>query len=119
AWPKLEALTLSHYVSMDETKVPTFHGLFSLLRLCPALTLVSLVIDTTKLDGIDLQYPGGGICNKNLKNLDLGNSYIESPLNIALMLSALFPNLEQVGLGCWDKAPMKYVSEKESALEQW
>ncbi|OJA19389.1 hypothetical protein AZE42_12927 [Rhizopogon vesiculosus] len=73
AWPKLEALSINYYAS-PSTTLPTFHGLISVLCLCPALTLVSLVIDTTKLDGIDLQYPGGGICNKNLKDLDLGNS---------------------------------------------
>ncbi|OJA15628.1 hypothetical protein AZE42_12017 [Rhizopogon vesiculosus] len=118
AWPKLEALTLSGYIFIDGITVPTFHGLFSLLRLCPALTTLSLVIDTTKLDGIDLQCPGGGICNKNLKDLVLGNSCIESPLNVALILSSIFPHLERVGLNCWGLAPI--ISPEElSAIEQW
>ncbi|OAX37412.1 hypothetical protein K503DRAFT_866904, partial [Rhizopogon vinicolor AM-OR11-026] len=98
AWPKLKMLNISRFASTNQTTLPTFHGLINLIRLCPSLTYLALVIDTTKLNGIDLQCPGGGICNMNLRKLILGNSHIDSPLNVALMLSALFPNL---GLIIW------------------
>ncbi|KAG2349553.1 hypothetical protein BDR05DRAFT_237615 [Suillus weaverae] len=58
AWPKLQVLKLSSYNTI--IILPTFHGLIGLLRLCPALTSLSLAIDATELDGIDLKCPGGG-----------------------------------------------------------
>ncbi|KAG0698616.1 hypothetical protein DFH29DRAFT_1081724 [Suillus ampliporus] len=119
AWPKLKSLKISCFVTIGTTTVPTFHGLISLLRLCPELISLVLVIDTTKLEGIDLKCPGSGSRNKNLKSLTLGNSSIESPLNVALVLSDLFPNLEQVDLNCWDLAPMNLWLQKKPAMEQW
>ncbi|KAG2343855.1 hypothetical protein BDR05DRAFT_1059388 [Suillus weaverae] len=120
-WPKLQVLNISRFVAINETAIPTFHGLISLLGLCPALTSITLVIDTTELDGIDLKTPGGGICNNHLEKLVLTNSPMESPLNVALILSGLFPNLLKVDLGCWDSAPKNLLPPKQSAtqLEQW
>lgn len=120
-WPKLQVLNISRFVAINETTIPTFHGLISLLGLCPALTSLTLVINTTELDGIDLKTPGGGICNNHLEKLVLTNSPMESPLNVALILSGLFPNLLKVDLGCWDSAPKNLLPPKQSAtqLEQW
>ncbi|KAG1816163.1 uncharacterized protein BJ212DRAFT_214497 [Suillus subaureus] len=120
AWPKLQVLKFSSYVAFNATTVPTFHGLIKLLRLCPVLTSLSLVIDTTKMDGIDLKRPGGGLCNKHLKFLALGNSHIKSPLNVALILSGLFPLLGQVDLAWWDMMKLMSSSyQKEPMMEQW
>ncbi|KAG1736877.1 uncharacterized protein EDB91DRAFT_495084 [Suillus paluster] len=118
-WPKLRVLKISCHVAINDTTVPTFHGLISLLRLCPALTSLALVIDTTKLEGIDLKCPGGERCNEQLKSLALGNSSIESPVNVALILSGLFPCLTQVNLDCWDTAPMNSLPQKKSDMERW
>ncbi|KIK32087.1 hypothetical protein CY34DRAFT_49169, partial [Suillus luteus UH-Slu-Lm8-n1] len=52
-WPKLEVLKISCCSSFGDTTMPTLHGLIKLLRLCPNLASLALVIDTTKLDGID------------------------------------------------------------------
>ncbi|KAG1816159.1 uncharacterized protein BJ212DRAFT_1481232 [Suillus subaureus] len=95
-WPKLQVLKLSN---CNTTTLPTFHGLIRLLPLCPALTSLSLVIDATKLDGIDLKCPGGGLCNKHLKLLALGASPVRSPIKVAVILSGLFPSLEKVDPG--------------------
>ncbi|KAG2074691.1 hypothetical protein BDR04DRAFT_1092908 [Suillus decipiens] len=120
AWPKLQALKFNRYITFNGTTVPTFHGLIRLLRLCPALASLSLVIDTTKVDGIDPKCPGGGLCNKNLKLLSLGDSPINSPLNVALILSGLFPLLDQVNLGWWHMMRLMSPSyQKEPAMEQW
>ncbi|KAG2131838.1 hypothetical protein BD769DRAFT_1355011 [Suillus cothurnatus] len=120
-WPNLQVLKFSRFVATNETTVPTFHGLIGLLRLCPALTTLTLVIDTTKLDGIDLKNPGGGIFNDHLEKLVLTNSPMTSPLKVALILSGLFPRLLEVDLDCWDLAPKNFLPQKQSAmqLEQW
>ncbi|KAG2361191.1 hypothetical protein BDR07DRAFT_1359286 [Suillus spraguei] len=120
-WPKLRVLSISRFVAINETTIPTFHGLINLLRLCPALTSLTLVIDTTELDGIDLKTPGGGIVNNHLEKLVLTNSPMTSPLKVALVLSGLFPKLLKVDLDCWDLAPKNLLPQKESAvqLEQW
>lgn len=120
-WPKLQILRISRCVTIDSdtAAVPTFHGLMHLLRLCPALISLTLVIDTTKLDGIDLGSPGGELFYDHLKVLTLGNSVIDSPLNVALILSGLFPHLQQVSLGCWSTTPMKSLPQKGPAMEQW
>ncbi|KAG1751459.1 uncharacterized protein EDB91DRAFT_609264 [Suillus paluster] len=115
AWPKLKVLRIICYVTTNKTTVPTFHGLIGLLRLCPALNSLALVIDTTtKLSGIDLQCPGGGSRNKHIKSLDLGNSPINSPLNVALILSGLFPCLKQVNhaYGQYSMPQRKLVKEQ-------
>lgn len=121
-WPKLQVLDISRFVAVRATTIPTLHGLISLLQLCPALTSLTLVIDITKLDGIDFKSPGGGICNNHLEKLVLSNSPMKSPLNVALILSGLFPNLLKVDLDCWDplvpKIPMSRV-RSEKQLEQW
>ncbi|KAG1890175.1 hypothetical protein F4604DRAFT_1709075 [Suillus subluteus] len=111
AWPKLQILIISCCVSVesDTTAVPTFHGL---------ILSLALVIDTTKLDGIDLKSPGGDHFTKNLKDLILGNSVIDSPLNVALILSGLFPDLEQVNLDCWDTVLMHSLPQKKPAMDQ-
>jgi hypothetical protein len=120
-WPNLQVLKFSRFVATNETTVPTFHGLIGLLRLCPALITLTLVIDTTKLDGIDLKNPGGGISNDHLEKLVLTNSPMTSPLKVALILSGLFPRLLEVDLDCWDLAPKNFLPQKQSAmqLEQW
>ncbi|KAG1777765.1 hypothetical protein EV702DRAFT_1196975 [Suillus placidus] len=120
AWPKLQVFKISSYVIIDgSTTVPTFHGLISLLWSCPALTSLALVIDTTKSDGIDLKCPGGGRCNKRLESLVLGNSPINVPVNVALIISGLFPYLKQVDLACWERPPMNTTARRKADMNQW
>ncbi|KAG1811029.1 hypothetical protein EV424DRAFT_1542664 [Suillus variegatus] len=122
AWPMLQVLKISCYIAIDTTAVPTFGGLLGVLRLCPSLTSLALAIDTTKLEGISLRRPGGENLNTHLNDLTLGNSLIASPLNVALILSGIFPCLEQVDLDCWNTAPMDLLlsaHDKNSAMEKW
>ncbi|KAG1816164.1 uncharacterized protein BJ212DRAFT_1356725 [Suillus subaureus] len=114
ARPKLQTLKIGSCVIFDSTiRVPTFHGLISLLWSCPALTLLALVIDTTKSDGIDLKCPGGGRCNKRLKFFSLGNSRIKHPVDAALIISGLSPYLKRVDLACWEKPPMNTTAQRK------
>ncbi|KAG1870229.1 hypothetical protein DFJ58DRAFT_723125 [Suillus subalutaceus] len=120
AWPKLKALKISSFIVTDgTTKVPTFHGLINLLWCCPALTKLALVIDTTKSDGIDLKCPGGGRCNKRLEFLTLGNSRISGPVNVALIISGLFPYLKEVDLSCWERPPMNTTANRKADMGKW
>lgn len=116
AWPKLKIFRLGCYCDPASTVLPTFHDV---LRLCPELVSLSLVIDTTKLDGVDLKSPGNGIRNNVLQELVLGNSPISSPLDVALVLSSLLPNLPEVNLALWIGGPLDALSDKPWAMEQW
>jgi hypothetical protein len=117
AWPKLQALQISSRRISSE--VPTFHGLINLIWCCPALTSLALVIDTTKSEGIDPKCPGSGRCNKRLKSLALGNSPINDPVNVALIISGLFPYLEQVDLACWSTRLMNTKDQGASGMSPW
>lgn len=120
AWPKLRVLKISSFIATNgSTEVPTFHGLINLLWCCPALTSLALVIDTTKSGGIDLKCPGGGRCNKRLEFLTLGNSRISGPVNVALIISGLFPYLKQVDLSCWQRPPMNTTAHRRADMGQW
>ncbi|KAG2364607.1 hypothetical protein BDR07DRAFT_1608072 [Suillus spraguei] len=114
-WPKLEVLKISCYDPVYSTTMPTLHGLIELLRLCPILTSLALVIDATKLNGIDIKSPDGGRRNKYLKHLDLGNSLVGTPLKVALIISGLFPNLEQVNFDCLDTMQIKKSTRERRA----
>lgn len=118
AWPKLKIFRFSCYRDPASTVLPTFHGLINVLRLCPELVSLSLIIDTTQLDGIDVKSPGNGICNNGLQELVLGNSPISSPLDVALVLSSLLPNLPEVNLSLWISGPLYALFNKLQA-EQW
>ncbi|KAG0698618.1 hypothetical protein DFH29DRAFT_877901 [Suillus ampliporus] len=119
AWPKLTVLNISFYVDINDTIVPTFHGLINLFRLCPNLMSLALVIDATKLEGIDLKCTSSGNCNTNLESLTLGNSPIKSPRHVARILSDLFPRLQRVNLGCWNLPPMNLSPQTKSEMERW
>ncbi|KAG1870205.1 hypothetical protein DFJ58DRAFT_723102 [Suillus subalutaceus] len=119
AWPKLKIFRLGCYRDPASTVLPTFHGLVNVLRLCPELASLSLVIDTTQFDGIDVKSPGSGIRNNGLQELVLGNSLIGSPLDVALVLSSLLPNLPEVNLSPWIGGPLDALFDKPWAMEQW
>jgi hypothetical protein len=120
AWPKLQVLKMNSFIiTGSTTEVPSFNGLINLLWCCPALTSLALVIDTTKSDGIDLKCPGGGRCNKRLAFLNLGNSPINNPVDVALIISGLFPYLKQVDLACWERPPMNTVAHRKADMRKW
>ncbi|KAG2120386.1 hypothetical protein DEU56DRAFT_928412 [Suillus clintonianus] len=118
-WPKLKTFRLSYYHNPNSTLLPTFHGLINVLRRCPELVSLYLVVDTTQLDGIDVKSPGNGIRNDGLQELVLGNSPISSPLYVALVLSSLFPNLAEVNLAPWLSGLLRKFSSKVQVMEQW
>lgn len=113
ALPKLQVLKINE--TKLSTQLPTFHGLINLIWCCPALTSLALAIDTTESEGIDPKCPGSGRCNKRLKCLALENSTINDPVNVALIISGLFPSLEQVDLAYWGT----FYKDKMDTMSPW
>lgn len=74
----------------------TFHGLISLLELCPNLRFFNLAIDATKLDGLRGDKPGGGVCNRLVKYPRLVDSRISDPEAVARILLDILPELETI-----------------------
>jgi hypothetical protein len=72
----------------------TFHGLISLLKLCPNLRFFNLAIDATKLDGLRGDKPGGGVCNRLVKYPRLVDSHINDSEAVAHILLDILPELE-------------------------
>ena len=124
AWPQLEELSLvdspayghsppfldeppplppppglpqaSWHPYIHHTAETTFHGLISLLRLCPHLRFFHVVIDATKLDGLRSDKPGGGVCNRRIKHVKLIDSPISDPEAVARILLDILPELKSV-----------------------
>ncbi|KIK34777.1 hypothetical protein CY34DRAFT_812698, partial [Suillus luteus UH-Slu-Lm8-n1] len=80
----------------NRTAEITFHGLISLLELCPNLRFFNLAIDATKLDGLRGDKPGGGVCNRLVKYPRLIGSHISDPEAVARILLDILPELETI-----------------------
>ncbi|KAG1739863.1 uncharacterized protein EDB91DRAFT_1134201 [Suillus paluster] len=107
AQPALQGPLLPHpsalFLEYDETYLHsnrateiTLQGLISLLRLCPNLRFFNLAIDTTKLDGLQDDEPGDGVCNRLVKYPRLVDSPISDPEAVARILLDIFPELETI-----------------------
>jgi len=116
AWPQLEELELVDFPKHEYSPPPppmsslfyslypfgshivetTFHGLISLLRLCPHLCFFHVAIDTTKLDGLRGDKPGGGVCNRRVRDVKLIHSPINDPEAVARILLDILPEFESV-----------------------
>jgi hypothetical protein len=83
------------------------------------LVSLSLVIDATQLDGIDVKSPANGIHYNGLQELDLGNSLIDSPVDVALVLDGLFPNLPEVNIAHWIGTTLGALFDEGGVMESW
>ncbi|KAF9218794.1 hypothetical protein BS17DRAFT_479918 [Gyrodon lividus] len=119
ALPLLEILHLSRCILSEEADIPTFKGLFQLVKCCPLLRELSIVIDTKPSGWVDLHCPGDGVCNYILSMLILGNSLIDDPKRVALILGAVFPALEKVNIDEWEYLPLALVEDKEISMPLW
>lgn len=72
----------------------TFHGLISLLQRCPNLYYFDLALDATKLDDLQGDNPGGGVCNRLVKYARLIDSPIGDPEVVARILFNILPELD-------------------------
>jgi len=106
AWPNIEELALSTFVDHPIASLPTFQSLICLVRSCPKLRALSLVIDATKLDPPLLCVVGRDVRSDVLDELCVGNSPIGSPVPVVHILHNLCPGLKQVNLSVWNKKPL-------------
>lgn len=77
----------------------TLHGLISLVKYCPELHSLGIVVDATTF-AISSDKPGGGAKCRDLHVVYFGNSRISDPPVVAAVLSDIFPNIEDIF--AWD-----------------
>lgn len=119
AWPDIEELALSTFVDHPVASLPTFQSLIRLVRSCPKLRVLSLVVDATKLATPSLCAVGRDIRSDVLDELCLGNSPISSPVAVAHVLHNLYPALKQVDLSVWNKEPLDRLPRRDRYEVCW
>ncbi|KAJ7025999.1 hypothetical protein C8F04DRAFT_1190918 [Mycena alexandri] len=93
-WPCLQTLALTAPVSRYScSSSVTFQGLVAFATHCPALSSLTLTLDTTTAPtGLG----GGGICQNSLETLNVGPSRAPAAMKTAIFLYHLFPNLRSI-----------------------
>lgn len=119
AWPGIEELALSTYVDHPVASLPTAQSLHRLVRSCPKLKALSLVLDMTGLVTSSLWAAGCDVRSDMLHDLCLGNSPISSPIPVAHMLHGLCPALKQVDLSVWNKEPLNRLPRRDRYEAYW
>ncbi|KAN0082407.1 hypothetical protein V8E55_008202 [Tylopilus felleus] len=122
AWPLLETLDLSiRECGWEIPSKVTLPGLLPLLRHCPHLALLGLVVDATVLPvastSSSSSLPGRGIRNTSLESLWLADSKITRPDLVASFLSAVAPNLEQIV--SWNTPLLSGRAGKDKYHKRW
>ncbi|KAF8550845.1 hypothetical protein OG21DRAFT_363701 [Imleria badia] len=109
SWPLLEVLSLNYFV---ETKAPrpTLKGFCQLLQHCPHLQKLTIVIDATDSEWIDIARP----CVRNhlMDYLCLGNSLLDDRKRVASILLAILPSLKELDTAReWAKLAHRFQSQ--------
>ncbi|KII88738.1 hypothetical protein PLICRDRAFT_54566 [Plicaturopsis crispa FD-325 SS-3] len=113
AWPMLTKLSLSAAFGAAGWKVPsriTLAGLLPLLQNCPHLETLDIVIDARILPPSETRLDVGH--HGSVRSLFLGNSFINTPTRVALLMADLFPNVQGAIMAWWDMY-MEYWLEDE------
>ncbi|KAG2345077.1 hypothetical protein BDR05DRAFT_988950 [Suillus weaverae] len=98
----------------------TFRGLISLLKLCPNLYYFDLALDATKLDDLQGDKPGGGVCNRLVKYARLIDSPIGDPEVVARILMDILPELDPLaGPSALLPAPPQNMPPHNMAPQRW
>lgn len=98
----------------------TFHGLISLLKLCPNLYYFDLALDATKLDDLQGDNPGGGVCNRLVKYARLIDSPISDPEAVARILFDILPELDPLaGPNALLPAPPQNMPPHNMVPQRW
>lgn len=134
AWPRLETLDLSiRECGWEIPSKVTLSGLVPLLRHCPHIALLGLVVDATVLptasspsssssslsssEAATSRLPGAGVRNTALESLWLGDSKITRPALVAAFLSAVAPNIEQIV--SWNTPLLSGRNGKDKYMKRW
>ncbi|TCD68358.1 hypothetical protein EIP91_010996 [Steccherinum ochraceum] len=117
AWPNIAVLDLDPAGDWPIPSNVTTDGLELLSQLCPRLRMLGIQFNSAPPDfyrAEELYYHvQGRVWNATLNMLAVGRSVIDSPQNVALFLSCLFPNLET----CLPQMPAEEAHEL--AYQQW
>ncbi|KAG1790716.1 uncharacterized protein HD556DRAFT_1537690 [Suillus plorans] len=98
----------------------TFHGLISLLKLCPNLYYFDLALDATKLDDLQGDSPGGGVCNRLVKYARLIDSPIGDPEVVARILFDILPELDPLaGPNALLAVPPQHLPAHNMTPQRW
>ncbi|KIJ58173.1 hypothetical protein HYDPIDRAFT_34429 [Hydnomerulius pinastri MD-312] len=118
AWPLLETLDLSlRECGWEIPSKVTLQGLIPLLRGCPNLALLGVVVDATRLPAASTRLPGAGVRNTSLESLWLADSKITRPSLVAAFLSAVAPNIEQIVT--WNTPLLSGREGKDKYRKRW
>ncbi|OBZ67047.1 hypothetical protein A0H81_12882 [Grifola frondosa] len=93
AWPLLSGLQLGRCDRSKWQSSITLEGLAHLVKHCPRLTSLELIVDASAVAKYVDKRPGGGSQNHAITKLRLGSSAISDPLAVAAFLSDILPNL--------------------------
>ncbi|KAH7925251.1 hypothetical protein BV22DRAFT_1011620 [Leucogyrophana mollusca] len=105
AWPRLQSLDLSYREDGWELETGiTLPGIVPLLRNCPDLHHLGLVIDARIVSANPSRLPGEGVRNMSLTTLWLADSPITRPDLVAAFLSSVAPNIDN--MLAWDTEPL-------------
>lgn len=121
AWPRLETLDLSiRECGWEIPSKVTLPGLVPLLRHCPNLALLGIVVDATVLPAAastTTRLFGAGVRNTSLESLWLADSKITRPSLVASFLSAVAPNIEQIV--SWNTPLLSGRDGKDKYQRRW
>ncbi|KAG1851906.1 hypothetical protein F4604DRAFT_1959117 [Suillus subluteus] len=97
AWPYLEELYISRY-TYSIYRV-TLHAFVLLLRHCPHLRSVAVLVDWSMIDVCDISpdIPYQGFSHHALSYIFVSDSKIQNPTSIAAFISAIAPNVQFIG----------------------
>jgi hypothetical protein len=102
AWPLLEDLAILGEFSISSPHYITPNGLVSLLKHCPRLSSIRIVVDWSAVDRPDVSpdIPYEGFAHKALKRAVFGASKIRNVTGVAAFISAIAPKLHTIA--AWD-----------------
>ena len=108
SWPLLKVLELGDYVETRNPAVvvPTLQGFFHLLRHCPHLEQLVIVVDLRESEVVDITRHTDDISNYPLHHLSPGNSPVDDAKGVASMLWVFSPSLGRVDTSSWKDAPL-------------
>jgi hypothetical protein len=99
AWPHLQVLNVVEYRSqvLDITiSGITLEGILPVLEYCPDLMELALTINAPLHCVQFLERPWRGISNRNITTLNVGDSVIDDPIDVAHFFTYVLPNLESI-----------------------
>ncbi|KAH7906746.1 hypothetical protein BJ138DRAFT_1015725 [Hygrophoropsis aurantiaca] len=112
AWPNLQYFQLMETI-LEKPSAITLSGLGALIKHCPRLGFISLVIDATVVPIATSLMLAFETRNTKITALDLGNSRIVSPELVAAFLYRIAPNLREI------ETSLSSTSEGERRVKNW